>query len=101
MDSVRATSRSIERRAHTSAWATAAHARTSVSVAAQRGERSGRSRDVVGIDQHGSLRTAQQLGHRVALSIPADLWLTLAALAVLVVTGLWLRGVARRSAGTG
>lgn len=40
-------------------------------------------------------------GQRIPLSIPADIWLTLAALAVPVVTGLWLRGAARRSAGTG
>lgn len=40
-------------------------------------------------------------GHRVPLPIPTDLWLTLAALAVPVVTGWWLRGAARRSAGTG
>lgn len=40
-------------------------------------------------------------GHRVPLPIPTDVWLTLAALAVPVVAGWWLRGTARRSAGTG
>lgn len=62
----------------------------------------GESKDLTGatLRKNRPQRHVAVNGHRVPLPIPTDVWLTFAALAVPVVTGWWLRGAARRSAGT-